>query len=357
MGEMPLRPPAATEYAGDLDVLFFALVILTVVSTVLVLALLVVMVARYQRGNNVDRSNPQSHNTMLELAWTLPSLVLGIGIFIWAAKLYAAVYQPPKNAKEIYVIGKQWMWHMQHANGLRENNELHLPIGESVKLTMISQDVIHAFYVPEFRLQRHVQPGEYTQMWFTPNRVGKYHIYCNMYCGTQHSEMGGWVHVMSRADYDKWAASGGVKASHPGGIESARGGLSLAQQGKALYEKFQCAGCHGSGGSDATLRGPSLVGIYGKMRQLVGNRKVEADDAYLRNAILYPEEYTLAGWPQGMPSYKGVLSESDILAINSYIKTLGTKDEPHAGAPAQESIPADTDNQQFRYMYGGEQYR
>ncbi len=357
MGEMPMRPPAASEFANNVDVLYFVLVAITVIFTVLVMGLLIFLVARYQRGNNVDRSNPVDHHTGLEIAWSLPALVLGLGIFVWAAKLFGEVYQPPKNAKEIFVVGKQWMWHMQHANGIRENNELHIPVDEPVKFTMISQDVIHAFYVPEFRMQRQVQPGEYTQMWVKPTKVGKYHIYCNMYCGTQHSEMGGWVYVMSRADYDKWAASGGTRAVSPGGIESKRGALSLAQQGKGLYEKYQCLGCHGGSGSDAAKRGPSLMGIFGKSRQLVNGKVVNADDAYLRNAVLYPDEFALAGWPQGMPSYKGVLSEGDVLAVNAYIKTMGTKEEPQSGAPAQESIPADTDNQQFRYMYGGEQYR
>jgi cytochrome c oxidase subunit II len=357
MGEMPIMAPAASEYAKNVDVLYWTLTALTVIFTVLVMAVLLFLVARYQRGNNVDRSNPVDHHNGLELAWSLPALVLGLGVFVWSAKLFAGSYQPPKNAKEIFVIGKQWMWHLQHANGIRENNELHIPVDEPVKFTMISQDVIHAFYVPEFRMQRQVQPGEYTQMWVTPTRVGKYHLYCNMYCGTQHSEMGGWVYVMSRADYDKWASSGGTRAVNPGGIEATRGGLSLPQQGKALYEKYQCAGCHGSSGSDAAKRGPSLAGIFGKSRQLVSGKVVTADDAYLRNAVLYPDEFPLAGWPQGMPSYKGVLSEGDVVAINAFIKTIGTKDEPHGGTPEQESIPASTDNQQFRYMYGGEQYQ
>jgi cytochrome c oxidase subunit II len=250
------------------------------------------------------------------------------------------------------------MWHMQHANGVRENNELHIPVNEPVKLTMISQDVIHAFYVPNLRLQRQVQPGVYTQMWFTPTRIGKYHLYCNQFCGTQHSEMGGWVYVMSRSDYEKWAASGGARAYHPGGIESKNGGVTLAQQGKALYEQYQCNGCHGGSGSDASRRGPSLSGIYNTARQLKDGNKITADDAYLRNVIYHPDEYPLAGWPQGMPAYKGTISETEVLSIIAYIKTLGQPgNEPEGGSVATESNAASTENQQWRYMYGGEQYK
>lgn len=356
--ELLINSPAASEYAENVDTLMGALIGLTVFFTVLVLVLLTILVVRYRRGNNVDRSNPSDHDNRLELAWTLPPLVLGLGIFVWSTKLFREVFQAPPNAKEVFVIGKQWMWHLQHSNGIRENNELHIPVGEPVKLTMISQDVIHAFYVPEFRLQRQVMPGSYTTMWFTPTRIGRYHIYCNQYCGTQHSEMGGWVYVMSREDYANWVSSGGVKAFHPGGIESKTGGLTLAQQGAALYEKYQCSGCHGGVGSDAARRGPSLNGIYGTFRQLANGDKVKADDAYLRNVIYHPDEFPLTGWPQGMPSYKGTISESEVLAINAYVKTLGQNGvAPDGGAPAGESIAASTDNQQWRYMYGGEQYK
>jgi cytochrome c oxidase subunit 2 len=371
MGEFPLHPPAASSFADDVDLLFYALLFLTVVFTVIVIGAIAFLTVYYRRGNKVDRSRPVSHNTLLELAWSGGPMILALGMFLWSAKIFANAYSIPANSKEVFVIGKQWMWHLQHANGIRENNELHLPVDEPVKLTMISQDVIHAFYVPEFRIQRHVEPGRYTSFSFTPTKIGKYHLYCNMYCGTQHSEMGGWVYVQSRADYDKWVASGGGRPASLN-LTTPSGDLTMAQQGKALFEKNQCNSCH-VGEAVTRRRGPSLAGIYGKNRQLVGGRVVKADDGYLRDVVYYPSEYPLPNWPQGMPSYKGVLTEEEVLRINAYIKTLGTAAEPvstgtttepghnepspaEGGNPSTDAPAADTDNQQWRYMYGGEQY-
>lgn len=406
MDHLPFRAPAASTYAEDVDKLFFVLVALTVFFSVLVAGLLLFFTVRYRRGNKVDRSRPLTHNTALELTWSVGPLVLGLAVFFWAAKLFATVFAPPPDAKEVYVIGKQWMWHLQHENGIRENNELHIPVGEPVKLVMISQDVIHAFYVPEFRIQRHVEPGRYTTMWFTPTKVGKFHLYCNMYCGTQHSEMGGWVYVMSKPDYQKWQVSGGSRPYATGGFTTPNGAPSLTQTGYNLYNKYQCNSCH-SPEAVQRGRGPSLEGIYGKVRNLADGRKVVADDGYLRNVIYYPNEYPLAGWPQGMPSYKNVMTEQEVIAVNAYVKSLGAGgagnrnlgnvyDPANAGevqnnnsgsasggsiggmtgtgsgslmnnqtvmpGPTSEdggnidpeAPAANTNNQQWRYMYGGE---
>ena len=355
MNEISLTLPAASEYAEQLDKLFFVINSLAVFFTVAVFAGIAFMLIRYHKGAKVNRAGAPSHSSVLEAAWTIPPLVLGLAVFFWSTKLFATAYNPPKDSKEIFVIGKQWMWHMQHANGIRENNELHLPVGEAVKLTMISQDVIHAFYVPEFRIQRQVEPGNYTVMWFKPTRPGRYHLFCNMYCGTQHSEMGGWVYVMSKSDYAKWEASA-VKPVAAGGFRSETGGLSLAQQGKALYEKYDCAGCHNPAAVSRN-QGPSLVGLYGKRRQLQNGSQPIVDDAYLRNVLYYPNEYALAGWPQSMPSYKGTLSESDVLAVNAYVKSLSGTPAEDGGTPSEDAPAANTTNQQWRFMYGGEFYK
>lgn len=374
--EMPFIAPVASTYAEEVDALFFVLVALTMFFTLGVGVVLIGLAARYRRGNAVDRSRPVGHNTTLEIVWSVIPLLMALGVFVWSTKIFARVYAAPANAKEVFVIGKQWMWHLQHSNGIRENNELHVPIGEPVKLVMISQDVIHAFFVPEFRMQRQVQPGEYTTMWFTPTKVGKYHLYCNMFCGTQHSEMGGWVYVMSKADYQKWAASGGSKPASTGGLSASTGGLTMAQSGAALFQQYQCASCHAPE-KVKIGRGPSLLGIYNKPRQLTNGRTVKADDAYLRNVLYFPEEWALAGWPQGMPTYKGVITEEQVLQINAYVKSLSVgyntetatttpvpagqavpgAQDTDGGTPGVESNAADTDNQQWRYMYGGEQYK
>jgi cytochrome c oxidase subunit II len=353
--ELSLTIPAASEFAEQHDKLFHTINFLAVFFTIIVFVGLAVMIIIYKKGSKASRLQAPSHNSLLEAAWTIPPLVLGLAVFFWSAKLFASAYNPPKNAKEIFVIGKQWMWHMQHSNGIRENNELHLPLGEPIKLTMISQDVIHAFYVPEFRMQRMVEPGNYSVMWVTPSKPGRYHLFCNMYCGTQHSEMGGWVYVLPREEYNRWVASA-ARPVASGGYGSKLGGLSLAQQGRALYEKRDCGSCHeGSGPSQG--RGPSLAKLYGQRRQLQSGQSVVADDAYLRNVLYYPNEYALAGWQQSMPSYKGTLSESDVLAINAYVKTIGVSPVGEVGAPSSDAPAADTTNQQWRFMYGGESYK
>jgi cytochrome c oxidase subunit 2 len=395
--ELQFRSVAASSFAEDVDKLFFVLLALTLFFSIVVGGLLAYLAVRYRRGSNVDRSNPIGHHDILEAAWSGGPLIIALVIFFWAAKLYTNVYAAPANTKEVFVIGKQWMWHLQHANGIRENNELHLAVNEPVKLVMISQDVIHAFYVPEFRVQRQVEPGSYDSMWFTPTKTGRFHMYCNMYCGTQHSEMGGWVYVMSRSDYQRWLATGNAHPAVTGGLNTPQGGLTMAQQGAALFEQYQCASCHNAE-AVSRGRGPSLKGIYGKNRQLDGNRVVKADFGYLRNTMLYPNEYALAGWPQGMPSYKGVVTEEQILLLNEYIRSLSGKEsqggvasvapnvaaadstgapaaaagsDSYAGAhpgrygpqdgsggiPNTDAPAANTDNQQWRYMYGGEQYQ
>jgi cytochrome c oxidase subunit 2 len=398
MEHMQFRPPAASTFAVDVDELFFTLVSLTILFTLIVAGVLIYFTILYRRGSRVDRSRPLMHNTALEATWSLGPLFLAMCIFLWAAKLFAGVFTPPKNAKEIFVVGKQWMWHIQHANGIRENNELHIPVGEPVKFTMISQDVIHGFFIPEFRIQRQVEPGQYTEMWCQPTQTGRFHLFCNMYCGTQHSEMGGWVYVMSRADYQKWAATGGAHPVAVGGYEPQYGQPTLEEQGQALFDKYECVSCHGTDAVERG-RGPSLVNIYGKVRTMTDGRKLVADDGYLHSVMFDPNENVLAGWPAGMPSYRNVLTEDQVIAVNSYVKSLNGKPEPNAGntyaiqnlAPNgdgsggyggmsgtgagiaestqtnqpgpvsedggyldQQAPAANTNNQQWRYMYGGD---
>jgi cytochrome c oxidase subunit 2 len=250
-------------------------------------------------------------NLFLELTWTIVPLVLGIVMFYFGTSLYVKMRTPPKNATEIFVIGKQWMWHIQHGNGVRENNTLHVPVGRPVKLTMISQDVLHAFYIPAFRVQEHVVPGRYTQLWFTATQAGEYHLFCNMYCGTQHSEMGGKVVAMPPAEFAAWLANEGQSASP----------LSMDQMGAKIFNKVGCNNCHGA---EDTLRAPSLYGIYGKRRVFADGTSQIADDEYLRSSILRPYDHLTAGYGETMPVYEGQLSEEDVLNLVSYMKVMGT---------------------------------
>jgi cytochrome c oxidase subunit 2 len=248
-------------------------------------------------------------------------LLLGLGIFAWAAKLYADVYrQAPKNSKEIFIIGKQWMWHLQHMNGIREMNELHVPVGTPIKLTMISQDVIHSFYLPAMRIKRDVIPGRYTTVWFQPTKVGRYRLLCTEYCGTQHSLMGGWIYVMEKDDFERWYRTGGETAGSAGagnaGGPGQGGGLAVA--GAQLFQSNGCTNCHAAPG--AIARAPTLVGIYGKKQPLDNGRSVVADDAYIRESILYPKAKVVKGYQSIMPPYQGLLTEEQVLQLTAYIE-------------------------------------
>jgi cytochrome c oxidase subunit 2 len=327
----PIWPEQASTYAVDVDNIAFVLIGLTLFFTIGVSVVLVVFAIYYRRGAKVDRSNPIHTSHTLELAWSVPPLIVALGVFAWSVLPYASVYNPPKDADEIYVIGKRWMWHLQHADsGIRENNELHIPINRPVKLTLISQDVIHGFYVPEFRVKRDAIPGYYNTCWFQPTKVGKYFLFCTEYCGTNHSQMGGWVYVLSPADYAEWVSEKGRKS---GAVTTEQ--ASPVVQGEALYRQYGCGNCHGV---TDTSRAPSLVGLFGKQRTFADGSNVTADRNYLRKAIVSPENTLLKGYGTvtRMPSYKD-LSEDDVNQLIAYIQSLGA-------STAETKVAATTTN-------------
>jgi len=301
-----------------MDALFYTLTALTVIFTVLVGALVLFFAIRYRKGSKVKRSGAVDSHLGLELTWTIIPLILGMFIFWWSAKLFIKTRQPPKDAMEIFVIGKQWMWHLQHANGVRENNELHVPVGVPIRLTMISQDVIHSFFVPQFRIKQDVLPGRYSQQWFIATKPGKYNLFCAEYCGTEHSVMGGYVYALPQKEFDQWLASGGSKKEPP---------VSMVEAGQRLYEQNACANCHGASDNE---RGPSLIGLYGKRRTMKDGSQVDVDDAYLRESILNPYAKIVKGYLDTMPEYKKQLSEEQVLYLNAYIKSLGATQTPSA---------------------------
>jgi cytochrome c oxidase subunit 2 len=332
MGNLPIRPDAASNWATEHDSLFGLITLLTIVFTILVIALVIFFAVKYRRGSKVDRGNRVHEHLKLEITWSVIPMLLGLGVFAWGASLYARERVAPKDAMEIFVIGKQWMWHIQHMNGVRENNELTVPIDTPVKLTMVSQDVIHAFYVPEFRIQYMVVPGRYTQQWFIPTKIGRYRIFCNMYCGTDHSEMIGYVNVVTKSDYQRFLGGRGA-ALHP--TE-----LGVAEMGKNLYEQYACANCHGP--QDAP-RGPALYGITGTQRPLQQGGSVLVDDDYLRESLVDPSRQIVRGYDDIMPSYKD-LTEEQLLALVTYIKTLGIRHEGGATPPAGEQSTRQSTN-------------
>jgi cytochrome c oxidase subunit 2 len=238
-------------------------------------------------------------------------------IFGWGASLYYAMQRAPEDALEIYVTGKQWMWKLQHSTGRQEINELHVPLGRKVKLIMTSEDVIHDFFVPAFRVKNDVLPGRYTTLWFEATRPGRYRLFCAEYCGTDHSRMGGWVHVLEPADYQAWLGGG-----------PAEGSLSAA--GQQLFEQFACHTCHRA---DAQGRGPVLDGLYGSTVHLADGRRVTADENYIRESILVPQARIVAGYqaPVLMPSFQGQLSEAQLVQLLAYVKSLARDPEPAGG--------------------------
>ena len=321
--DIPVHPEQASEFAAEIDPLYFVLWGLTILFTLIVAAMVTIFRIRYRKGTKVDRSNPPSHNGFLEASWSIIPLFLSLIVFVWGARLYADAYKVPDNAIPIYVIGKQWMWHIQHQNGRRENNELHVPVGRAVKLNMISQDVIHSFFIPAFRMKRDVLPGTYTNAWFKATKPGKYHIFCAEYCGTQHSNMIGSVYVMEPDDYQRWLDTPYEKSGNE--VEQTRA-LTLVEQGKEVWDTNQCGNCHGS---ESKRRGPSLVGIYGKPRQMADGTVRTADDTYLREAIINPNKHVTAGYAPLMPEYSQ-LKEDQILKLIAYIRSTGSPDVPAA---------------------------
>lgn len=307
-------PPQASEFAEKYDWLFWVTSALTAIFTGIVLALIFYLSIKYRHGAKVNRRNAPDHNTPLEVTWSVIPGILGIAIFFWATFLFAEAKSPPKDAMEIFVIGKQWMWHAEHQNGVRENNELHVPVGVPVKLTMISQDVIHSFFIPAFRAKMDVVPGRYTSMWFKPTKPGRYYLFCAEMCGTQHSEMVGYVTVMPKDEFAQWLQNGGTKFEPPA--------MTMVGAGKRLYEKFGCGNCHGAKDSES---GPSLYAIYGKLRPIKGQAPVVADDMYLRESILDPHKKLTSGYDKTMGEYKGILTEEEVLQLNAYIKSLGAQ--------------------------------
>ena len=319
MWNYPVSPPQASTFAAKYDALFFVITALTVFFTVVVLTCVLIFAIRYRAGSKANRDNIVHDSHKIELAWSLPPLVLGLVIFAWGAQMFVEMRTMPRDSIEIFVVGKQWMWHVQHPNGVRENNTIHVPTGQKVKLTMISQDVIHAVYIPAFRAQYQVIPGRYTSLWFEATKEGKYPLFCNMYCGTQHSEMGGYVYVVSPEEYAQFLARGG-DAKKPQVT-------TLADQGKLLYDQLNCVNCHGLKDNE---RGPSLHGVPGSQRKMTTGETVTANDDYMREAIINPGGKLTAGYDNTMPQdYKAQLTEEQVRDLIEYMKTLGS-----AAAPA-----------------------
>ncbi|HVN79469.1 MAG TPA: cytochrome c oxidase subunit II [Terriglobia bacterium] len=333
---LPLFPEQASSMAGRVDALYFFLVAVTIFFSVLIAALEIYFAIKYRRRSEREFPEPIEGSMKLESIWIIIPFVLSMVMFVWGASVYFALYRPPRNALEIYVVAKQWMWKFQHLDGQREINELHVPVNQKVKLIMATEDVIHSFYVPAFRVKADVVPGRYTTAWFEGTKPGRYHLFCAEYCGTNHSAMGGWVDVMEPADYQAWMSGGSTE-------------MSFAALGQKLFQDLACHTCHRS---DATGRGPVLEGLFGKTVTLAGGGTVKADEAYVRESILNPRAKVVAGFEAIMPTFQGLVSEEQLLQLIAYIRSIGPSQGQAAatGAAADDgspgSVPAESKSPQ-----------
>ena len=304
--KLPLFPEQASTIAEQVDRLYFVLTGTSIFFVLLIFVPMTIFLFKYRRGKKADRSPVRIATTRLEIVWTVIPLFLAMGIFAWAARVYFDIQVPPPDALEINVVGKQWMWKLQHQTGQREINELHVPVGRTVKLTLASEDVIHSFFVPAFRVKQDVLPGRFVVLWFQPTQIGEYHLFCAEYCGTEHSRMIGKVHVLPVVDFQTWLNRGNPEES-------------MAQSGARLFRDLGCSGCHVGQGP---VRAPPLDEIYGKLVPLHNQQFVRADDAYLRDSILLPLLHIRAGYEPLMPTYQGRITEEELFQIIAYLKTL-----------------------------------
>jgi len=327
MGKFQLFPVQASTLAPEVDHLLYFLLAVSVFFTLLIFGAIFYFAIRYRRRSENELPHVAHTGYTLEIVWSVIPFGLTMVMFTWGASIFFNASKPPNDAIQIYAVGKQWMWKLEHVEGQREINELHIPVGRPVRITMASEDVIHSFFVPAFRTKQDVVPGTYTTTWFTATKTGKYHLFCAEYCGTRHSAMIGWIYVMEPADYEAWLGGGAASGS-------------LADNGKKLFEQLACNNCHRE---DNTGRCPNLVGLFGQPVKLSGGNSVKADEAYIRESILQPQAKIVAGYEPVMPTFQGLVTEDQILQLVEYVKSIGPKTPagpvpsgttPAGGAPA-----------------------
>ena len=319
LSHLPFFPPQGSTNAASVDALYLFFIAVSAFFSVLIAVLIVFFAVRYRRRAPDEVGAPIHGSLVLELTWTFIPLVIAMVMFVWGASLYFQITTPPSNAMEVYVVGKRWMWKAQHVSGQREINELHVPVGQPVKLIIGSEDVLHAYWVPAFRMKMDAVPGRTTTMWFEAAQPGEYQLFCAEYCGMSHSRMIGKVTAMEPGAFQTWLAGGKATGS-------------MADLGAKVFTDLGCATCHLDGGQG---RGPSLRGVFGSQVTLANGEKVTADEAYIRESILTPTAKMVAGFQPLMPTFQGVVSEEQIAQLTAYVKTLSTAPAaPAAGAGA-----------------------
>ncbi|HEY3876834.1 MAG TPA: cytochrome c oxidase subunit II, partial [Candidatus Kapabacteria bacterium] len=320
LGMSWMLPDQASSYAPEVDHLYLFLIGLTIFFTVLITGAILYFIVKYRRRSENEVPQPIAGSIVLESAWSIIPFIISLFIFAWGTKIYLEQYSIPNDALDIYVVGKQWMWKFQHPEGQREINELHIPVGRKIRFVMATEDVIHSFYIPAFRMKEDIVPGpnRYTTVWAEPTMTGTFHIFCAEYCGTSHSGMIGWVTVMGDKDYEAWLSGGAAEGS-------------MADRGAALFQQLGCITCHRS---DAQGQCPRLQDKYGTMELLSTGDKVLIDDSYIRESVLSPLAKIVAGFQPIMPSFQGQVSEEQLQELIAYIKSIGPAASTNA-APSE----------------------
>jgi cytochrome c oxidase subunit II len=320
---LPFFPEQASAQAAQVDAIYFFMVAVTAFFSLLIAALVVGFAIKFRRRRAHEIGVAIHGSIALELLWSIIPLGIAMVMFAWGAKVFFDLYRPPAGAMEIFIVGKQWMWKAQHADGMREINELHVPVGRPVKLIMGSEDVIHSYYIPAFRVKADVIPGRYNSMWFTATKPGRYHLFCAEYCGTKHSGMIGWVTAMEPLDFQAWLGGGATTASP-------------VAAGEKLFNDLACNTCHLS---NSTGRGPVLNGIFGKSVELQGGGTVTVDETYIRESIVNPQAKIVSGFQPIMPTFQGLVSEEQLLQLIAYVRALGLQRQAGSAPAAPAGTP------------------
>ena len=304
---VPFWPRTAALNAVVVNNLYIAELAICGLIIAMVAGMMLTFCVRYRAGSGALRTDLAQKTWHWEIGWTTATLIAFLVLFVWGASIYIWLFKAPPGDIEVYVVAKQWMWKMQHPGGQREIDALHIPVDKTIRLVLASQDVIHSFFVPAFRIKHDVVPGTYETIWFKATKPGTYRLECTQFCGTQHATMKGEIVVMTAPDYARWLEEQAVHQS-------------LALQGEALFRQYGCSGCHGA---NSTVHAPSLDGLYGSLVHLQDGSVRHADERYIRDCILAPRTFTVAGYPPVMPDFSGQLSEDEVAKLVAYIQSLG----------------------------------
>jgi cytochrome c oxidase subunit II len=311
MAWLPFWPRDASTTAAAVDAIAVSEFIVIALVLLLVFGMMFTFAIKYRQGSKADRSHLARKTWWFEIGWTSATLLAFLVLFAIGARAYLFLYQPPKADLELYVVGKQWMWKVQYPGGQREIDSVHLPLGKTVRVLLGSEDVIHSFYIPAFRVKHDVVPGTYETFWFKPTELGSFRLECSEFCGTGHANMIGAVHVLTPADYTRW-------------LSGQNAGQTLAQEGEALFRRYGCSGCHSA---RSVVHAPLLDGLYGSYVHLADGRTVFADERYIRDCILLPASQRVAGYPPVMPNFSGQIPEHELMKLIAYIQSIGAAKE------------------------------